>query len=430
MSTSLANCRILLSKEMGDYWASTTTSAGDTGKKTLVDSALTEKTEDWITDGCTALITEANDSSEDDERKVNSLDPNTGTASCRAFTAQITSGVDYEFHRLFSASEKRRALVHAAKASFPHLFIEIRDESLVSHNWLKDGSFEIWTTTTDPTYWSNSVVTSTKTTSSPYYKHGATSCKLSGTAGYIYQSISEWDDLKYLAGHAVTFTAQAYSTVGSSVRLAIYDGTTTTYSSYQSDASAWTEDNDPLSVQATIQAHPTAIQFRIYYASGTAYVDDARVIGPYVPRTYIGNLGLVQNKPHQVLVEPSDYSTQAKWILVHNIKYDQTNGYMYLPAGVSKDHRLRILGLKYLDFYDSSDVVGTDWEDEIDIDTPQLEILIVEAAIYLCKQKILPTEDQGTNEQWREALAYWDMELRARQGAFSMPAPAATVNWR
>jgi len=159
-------------------------------------------------------------------------------------------------------------------------------------------------------------------------------------------------------------------------------------------------------------------------------VDDARVIGPYVPRTYIGNLGLVQNKPHQVLVEPSDYSTQAKWILVHNIKYDQTNGYMYLPAGVSKDHRLRILGLKYLDFYDSSDVVGTDWEDEIDIDTPQLEILIAEAAIYLCKQKISPTEDQGTNEQWREALAYWDMELRARQGAFSMTAPAATVNWR
>ena len=44
MSTTLANARIQLSKEIGDYWASTTTSSGST--TTVVDTALKAKTND------------------------------------------------------------------------------------------------------------------------------------------------------------------------------------------------------------------------------------------------------------------------------------------------------------------------------------------------------------------------------------------------
>jgi hypothetical protein len=429
MSTSLLEAEQELSKQLGDYWSSTTTGAGT--NSTLVDTALKAKENDWISGDCWAFLIEepAGAAAIYDERKATSLDNDDGTLTTLAFAAAPGTGIDYEVHRLFSPSEKRRALVYAARAIYPSSFTEVRDESRVSGNWLKDGSFEIWTSSSALTYWTASTVTVTKTTSSPYYKHGATSCKLSGSAGYIVQSISNWDDLKRLAGKSVTFTVQGYSTTASSLRLAIYDGTTTTYSDYHDGDSTWTEDNDPLEVQADIQDNPTAIEFRIYFASGTAYVDDARVIGPDGARIYIGDLGLTGNKPHQVLREKSNYDEGEPWYLIHGITYDQTNGYMNLPDSVPSDYRLRILGTKYLNFYDSSGDVGTDWEDTIAIDSPQLDILVAEAAIYLYTQMVMPNYEAGESDQFARALSWWQNELRVRRAKYGMSPPDAITEW-
>ena len=141
MATSLSALMTLLSKEMGDYWASTTTSSGST--TTVVDTALMAKENDWIGDECYDRITSG--TYDEEEHKISSLDNSSGTLTVLAHGGTIASSVTYEVHRLFNASEKRRALVHAAKSSFPHLFKQVRDITKISGNWLKDGSLEIWT---------------------------------------------------------------------------------------------------------------------------------------------------------------------------------------------------------------------------------------------------------------------------------------------
>lgn len=433
MSTSIYNVEVELSKQLGDYWDSTTTGTGST--TSLVDTALMQQTGDWLdTDHtvCWDMITSG--TYDEQERRITDLNTDQGYITTLAHGGAIASSVTYRIHRLgFSASDKRRAIVWAAKNRIhPALYERVRDESRVSGNWLIDGSFEKWTDSTTPTYWTDSTVTATQTTTSPYYKHGATSCKLDTAAGYIYQSISEWDDLKRLAGKAVTFTLQGWCDTDDALRIAIYDGTDTTYSSYHdsyAENSAWTEDNDPLTVTATIADNPTAIQFRIYLASATAtaYVDDARVIGPVQPRIYIGDLSFVDNKPTQVLMEASNYSQHEPWQLLDGIVYDQESGYMYIPNIYPRDRRLRILGKSYLNFYDSDGAAGTDWDDTINVNSPQLEILVAEAAIYLCNQKIMPTSTTGETDMWKEARAYWMEELRIRKGKFAMESYGATV---
>ncbi len=309
---------------------------------------------------------------------------------------------------------------------------------MVSGNWLKDGSFEIWTSSSALTYWTKATSTIAKTTSSPYYKHGVTSCKIDTAAGSIEQSISNWDDLKRLAGKSVTFSIQGWCDTANCLRLSVYDGVNDiSYSSYHAGDSAWTEDEPSINnmyVQHFIDYNPTEITLKIHHdvAAGTSYVDDARAIGGIVdsPRIYIGNLNLVRNKPHQVLIEPYNYSKQEPWALIHSIRYDQTNGYMTLPSHVLQDYRLRILGNQYLDFYDSSDAIGTDWEDTIALDTPQTEILVAQAAVYLCQQKIVPNYTSGESDRWAKALAYWQRELRERISRFGMIAPSSTTSWR
>ena len=161
MSTTLLNAEVALSKELADFWSSTTTSAGAAGGTTLVDTALKAKANDWITDEAYDMVTESTYDGE--ERKISSLDNSSGTITVLAHGGQIASGIDYRIHRLFEASEKRRAIIAAAANVYPSCFAEIFDESLVSGNWLKDGSFERWTTSSNLTDWTETTLTATQT---------------------------------------------------------------------------------------------------------------------------------------------------------------------------------------------------------------------------------------------------------------------------
>ena len=430
MTTNLLVAEAELSRQLGDYWASTTTGAG--AATSLVDTALMAKANDWITDETWAFLTSEPTGSAAiyDERKASSLSNTDGTLTTLTFAAAPGTGITYEVHRLFSPSEKRRALIYAARTAFPHIHEKIWDESIVSGNWLKDGSFEIWTSATVLSNWTASVSTLTQTTTSPYYKHGLTSCKLSTASGYVYQRITNWDDLKRLAGHEVTFTAQGWCNTASCLRLAIYDGTTTTYSDYHDGDSAWTEDTDPLTVTATIKDHPTQIEFRVYHpsASGVSYVDDARVIGPTTPRLYIGGLSISQNMPHGVSYEQSEYSTSEPWIGIHNYELDTENGYLLLPQGVPENRTLRIRGIGYLDFL-ASGVSSTAWTATININSPQTDILVAQAALYLYTEMAMPNFTQGARKSYQEMMGFWQQELRTRKAKFGMPIPATRVDW-
>lgn len=438
MSTTLSAAMAELSKQLGDYWSSASTSAGASGGTTIVDTALKAKSDDWITDESYTRITESADSSENDERKILSLDNDSGTLTTFAHTAQIPTTCDYEIHRLFTASEKRRALVHAAKAGFSSIFTEVRDESKTVGNWLRNGDVEQWASTSYPDYWRVSNITATEETT--ILTRGSSSCKLAtsvGGAGYLYTSDTLVPEFRALAGKTVKFKAKVHCDTASCCRLAIlYDGTNLTYGEYHPGTSNWADKDGYnyldsfLYVEKQIDYDPTSIEFRVYVedASATVYVNDLRVIGSTRDKVYIGDLNIAQEQPHQVLQQHDRDIYKEPWILLHGCKVG-SDDYLYLPPSAIKDYRLRIIGTNYLDFYDSSDDVGTDWDDTIAIDSPQTEILVAEAAIYLCNQKIVPNDTSGVSTNWERARAYWQRELRDRQARFGMVTPSATVNW-
>lgn len=86
------------------------------------------------------------------------------------------------------------------------------------------------------------------------------------------RSLLESPDGESLAGEQVGFTAKVTTSTASQCRVAIYDGSTTTYSSYHTGSGGM----ETLTVTATLGASATQCTFRIYVeADGTAYVDEA-----------------------------------------------------------------------------------------------------------------------------------------------------------
>lgn len=434
MSTTLANCLTELSKQIGDYWSGTTTSlAGAT--TSVVDTALKAKANDWITDDAYDRITSGTNDGE--ERKISALDNSSGTLTTIAHTNATASGVTYEVHRLFTASEKRRALVYAARTCFPHIFEEIRDETLTSGNWLMNGNMEKWTLTTTPDNFAATTVTAAQNTTAPYYTRGSSSCKLSTAAGYLGTTDTLQPHLRGLRGKTVTFKCKAWCDTASALRLGIlYDGTNLEYSSYHPGTSNWVDQDgegrleDFLWVEKQIDTDATSIAFRAYLASAaaTAYVDDLRVIGPSFDRVYISTLGLHRGRPHQVLYSSDQECNQEPWTLISGWKVG-SDGWLYLPSYVPVDQQLRVLGIGYLDFL-ASGVSSTAWTATIDIDAPQTDILVAQAILYLYTEMALPNFTTGDRKDYGSTSQYWQQELQRRKAAYGMTPPAATIHWR
>lgn len=438
MTTTLSVNRIELSKQLGDFWASSTTSDGSTTPFiTLKDSALEAKQDAWIGKDMWVMLTEeptGGVTSLYEERLISSL--SSGTLTFKAFGERIVSGIDYEIHRLFTASDKRIALIAAARMAYPSIHEKIWDESMVSGNWLKDGSFEIWTSSSALTHWTTTTSTIAKTTTNGLFKHGLTSCKIGTAAGTIKQSISNWDDLKRLAGETVTFSMQAHCDTASCLRLSITDGVNTqTYSNYHAGDSAYTQDDpraDNMYAQMFIDWNATEVTFTIHHevAAATSYVDDARVIGPYQPRLFIAQLGLAQEMPIQVEIENYNYSTDEPWSQVFNSRVDTEQGYLYLPSSVRRDRRLRIKGIGYLDFVDSSGVSGTAWANTININSPQTDILVAQAAVYLYTIMSMPNFSRSTREEFQQMIGFWEQKLRTARGKFGIGVPSIPVRYQ
>lgn len=421
MSTTLLNAQIQLSKDIGDYWASTATSDGAAGGTTIVDTALMSKNDDWIDNSSAEmydLITSGTYINE--SKRIASLSNTAGTLTMAAHGGKIVTGVTYQIHRLFSPTDKKLALIQACRDSYPYLYKHITDDSKIAGNWLKDGSFEVWTSSSALTYWTTTTSTLAKTTTVNYLKHGNYSCKLSTAAGNIKQSITNNQDLQSLAGKTVTFSIQGWCDTASALRIGIYDGTTYTYSDYHDGDSAWTEDTEPLEVTANIQDNPTVVEFYIYLASATAnaYVDDARVTGPFYNKVYIGDLEITRNEPNRVLIyRPYSYFPAKRlW------SWKVEDGWLYsneLESGMN----LKIEGMGVIDFL-LSGVSSDDWTATVDIDQPQLGILTGYAAINLFKNKIIPTFTAGESNESQLGMVYLQQELASRiskHRMFSLP---------
>lgn len=428
MTIDLDTALTALSKDLGDYWAGTTTSDGDFTGATLVDDALGAFPDAWITDYTWDRLTSGSYVGE--ERKVRSLAAIGGELSVRSHTVQILAGTTYEIHRICSASDKRTALVHAAGMVWPWLYDSIRDESKVSGNWLMDGSFEDWTDSATPTYWSTAYGTtlSQENTDHRFLRHGATSAKFTvDTYGQVFQRITENQDIFGLRGNNITFSVQAWCDTASALRLVITDGTNYTYSDYHPGDSAWTSNSAPLTVSAAISSTAPYIVVIIEQtgSAATAYLDDARLTGGTYNKVWIGDLGMVNNEPSRISYESSGAYSEP-WQQIR--RYEVEDGWLLLHEGLP-NRTLRIEGRSYLDFKDAG-VSSTLWGATINLDSNQLKILTAQAAIYLYQQLAQPNWTSGERKAAHEAIAFWKGELAERVAKFRMPRPSVQSRWK
>lgn len=424
MSTTLSNCEQELSKQLGDWWASNATSTAS--NVTLVDTSLKAKLNDWITDDTYLQMVTMNGAANSEESRISALNSTSGTLTFLALTGNTVSGDSYRVHRLFTASEKRRALINACKVSFPFLHENIKDESKTTGDWLIDGGLEIWSSTSALNYWTTNAVTLAQVTTNGIVTRGKYCANLTTAAGDIYQGLSKNPDLQELTGQTVTFKGKLKCNVANCAFLQITDGITTTNSGYA--GTTYPSDRDFIEVTQTINSNPTEITFKVIKTNTAASlsVDDLRVIGATKNKIYIGDLNLAQNTPMEITYSSDSNIFREPWLPLRNWDVD-TTGWLFLKNFPS-DYRLRIRGIGYLDFKVSG-VVNTSWSATVNIDDPQTQILVANAAVYLCSEMSLPTETSGTSKEWKEAKKEWINELNDRKTRFGMSSPNALTQW-
>jgi hypothetical protein len=413
----------LLSKDIDDYFASTSTSTGAVGGTTIIDTALAAYESDWITDFSWDRITSGTYANE--SRKISSLSSTTLTTL--AHGGQIASGVTYEVHRLFAPVEKLRALTQAVKLCYPYVYASTSDTTKTTSNWLLNGDVEVWASTSYPDYWRVSAVTAAETSTAKLFIRGASSCKLDSTAGYLYQDWTLNDNLKELRGTTVTFKAKGWCDTADSLRLAVSDGTTITYSSYHAGDSTWNTFSD-FYVQVYIDKDATDVSFRVYLdeSAATGYIDDLRVTSSRATeRVYIGDLALAQGRPSAVQYALDYFPESDEQRYLRNWYID--GDYLVLPY-CRQDTPLRILGRDYLSFLKAG-VETEAYDATVAIDDPQTRIVSAQAALWLYNRTGLPNYSTGQRKDYQEAANYWSNEFQHRVNKFKMPQFPLLVKW-
>ncbi len=428
MSTSLATLRQALSRRLGDYWCSTTTSAGGAAGATLIDTALGDEGADFVSDSTAGsqvsevviTSTTTNSPPVGETRRISSL-TSTGVLTPKsAFTYQVTSAMTYEIHRLFKAADKEAALQKACYDAYPWLYTLIDDTSIRYGNWLRNGAMEKWTLTTVPDDWAVSTVTCAANSTAPYVHSGTYSAKLSTATGYLYTSSTLIPDLMGFIGDNVTFRAWVWSSVASQIKLGIYYdsvGTSTAIgtSSYHTASSDW----ELLEASGTVPSGITTLYVVVNYdQTGNAYIDDASLVGTNLKRSYdLSLIGLADGIPHQVYRLPEEGVNdttphfRGQGILLDNW-YPLGSSRIQFRSGLEEGTRLRIVGKGHLTQPTSSVSVN--------VDAPQTEIIVALAARRLFADNAFSTPNRDT-KRFREGLAFWDAEVENLIAKYRMP---------
>jgi hypothetical protein len=175
-------------------------------------------------------------------------------------------------------------------------------------NLLQNGSFENWEngTAAAPNAWTLTGASATVAQEATTIKHGTYSAKVtrSGTDCHLSQDAYTQLGSTYIRSRTIVFGAWVYATVASRVRLRLYDGTTTTNSSYHSGGSSW----EFLTVTATVGNSATSVQVGLAVDTGntSGYIDGVAVIegstiSDYAPQTHEFN-----DFPHRATLWPDE----------------------------------------------------------------------------------------------------------------------------
>jgi hypothetical protein len=424
MATTLATLRQLLSSEIGDVifgtCASTTTADGNAGGTTLIDTALCALPSDWIRTGTGSepqthiLFTSGTHAGQ--IRPCTTFANGTGTITFSpAVTAasKVAQTTTYEIHRFAHPTMKEDCIAKAVRDAFPDVYVEVDSEVYHYGNWLIDGHFEAWTAATTPTYWTATTTTATQTAMEAF--GGAYCCALSTANGYISQSSTNNKDLLMLGGTTPTLYGRVKCTAANQLRLAVYDGTTFTYSSYHTGGGGW----ELLTVSATLADNPSAVSIRAYLTgfASTAYLDNMGLVGVGPKYNYdISNLGLVNGVPNLIYTIAGQELNSATY-------YPLNDSYLctdWRPLGQNKIQftksladgtKLRIVGRKYPTEPTSS--VSTEPE------APQTYVISALAAKRLFAS-LGQTAASHSVDVYRNLEAYWEEESSKRRMRYGM----------
>ena len=253
-----------LSDFINDHEASTTTSAGNSGGTTLVDTYCSRYGDGYLA-GMFVRITSGAEIY--DVRRITNNTQATGTLTVSpAFGAQLATGVTYQIHK-YDPQLKFRALDKARFDVIDNVYQLIYDDTVTS-----DGQSDVydvppsinigpilaiseeplghdanWNFITNPqgnstTGWTASSVTATTYDRNdndrvvPKYDESCTKLVVaSSTAGTYSQTVANMNNnvtASMAAGRDITFASWVYSRVSDKVRLSITDDNDTQYSNY------------------------------------------------------------------------------------------------------------------------------------------------------------------------------------------------------
>ena len=370
-------------------------------------------------------------------RKVSDYTSSSGTLTVRGVALSDDSAnlAACTLHR-YDRGQKKIAIQRAIEYAFPAIHRRLDDWTLTTGNYLPDGSFEWWPTSTTLTFWGSENSNLAQTTQNSYFwgDLGGTSVKVTATNwnGNVKISSFTYPRLLDLAGQTVSFYAMAYPEVADDAQLRITytdkdGGSSETDSTTSSNAGHWSM------VKITDLAIPAGISSIAFYLmvnTDTKYVyyDAAVITGQKAPLEYILPQ-VYQDTGHvsQVWVQTDGYSGQTGYDLHPNhwarvpfrIIQGKTYKSLWLKDGKNPYRAIRLIGYRPLTAVSAE-------TDTIEVDGVYENAILAQAAerLYRLVQGPVSSEDKG---RFHNEILWWREEYNRLVAQNTMVRPSDTM---
>ena len=335
-------------------------------------------------------------------------------ASLSAETAAVTCRITR------TRWDDRKAAINDALREISNEFFQLLDDrTLVTNNILPNPSFEDWTATTIPDFYTASgTATVAETTTAYQHRQGASGAKLTAGAAsdYFYISSINYERLLDLEGHTVDLKVWCYPEVANDGFITIYtlkaDGTEQTLTSTTScPAAKWTLLE--LENQA-INDDIIRIDIRFGVTTNTkyAYFDDARLVGKTVYE-YMLPLDFQSGSVDSVEIQTTGGWDDACDSLGKDVGFERKFGWDIIDDGsyrylrfrqpLCSNNRIRLIGHKPFS-------VLTSGASTLAISDAQANVLLEYAAYLLLSRLSGPMSSDDSTKYYEQAqihLSNW-----------------------
>ena len=369
-----------VSEALGDYYPLTTSSAGNAGGTTLISTTFqdlpggndNDAFENWY-----AHITSGTDTGNVRRASTYVQSTNTLTVS-RAYSAQIATSVTLVLHR-HDPSDYWRCISRALEELYPHLYLPIRDETLVVDDLLSNSDFETFAAGVH-TGWAVGGAGASVAQSATILRHGADAAAITAGAGAAAQyTQSVTVNTNQMTGKAVHFKMWVYATAASTARVRInYDGTTYFSSAYHTGADQW----ELLEATGTLPTAATQVQAVCEVAASGVGRFDAGWLS--IAPVYRYTLPTALLRLHRIEQQDDELHPDR----------------LYIPAAAfQRGLRLRLVG-KGLLARPATDTATTE------IGEPEVNVVVEYATMLMC-ELLAGRAAQTQRDRYLRDVVYW-----------------------